>query len=229
MRHKTLAYCLAVAGLSWMVSGNAATIVAGPNSVYSLNVTSYKQLAFRNIVRQQYDFSCGSAALATLLKYHYKYPVNEKQVFSAMFEKGDQNEIRRSGFSMGDMKRYLESLGMASDGYNVSLDDLAELGVPAIVLLNAGGYKHFVVITGIRQNSVLVSDPSIGAKIYPRGQFEKMWGKIAMLTTAREDVGKKYFNRPRDWKIVAKAPLRTAIPDASLSTWSLMMRGPTDF
>ncbi|AXK40912.1 peptidase C39 [Crenobacter cavernae] len=212
-----------------MASVNADVIISGPNAIYSLNVTSYKEQAFRNIVRQQYDFSCGSAALATLLKYHYKYPVGEKQVFLAMFKKGDQKEIRRSGFSMGDMKRYLESRSMSSDGYEVSLDDLAELGVPAIVLLNTGGYKHFVVVTGIRKNSVLVSDPSIGAKIYPRDQFEKMWGKIALLITAREEVGKKHFNRSRDWQIVAKAPLRTALPDASLSTWSLMMRGPTDF
>jgi hypothetical protein len=38
-------------------------------------VKSMKERKFEQVVRQQYDFSCGSAALATLLTYHYENPI----------------------------------------------------------------------------------------------------------------------------------------------------------
>ncbi|WP_204283799.1 C39 family peptidase, partial [Klebsiella pneumoniae] len=66
---------------------------------------------FRTVVRQQYDYSCGSAAVATLLRYHYGRPTVESDVFSAMWRSGDQAQIKRAGFSMLDMKRYLDSQG----------------------------------------------------------------------------------------------------------------------
>ncbi|MCW3481874.1 C39 family peptidase [Neisseriaceae bacterium JH1-16] len=229
MRSKILACCLAISGLSLMTSGMAAVVMTGPGTSYSVKVTSYKQLTFRNTVRQQYDFSCGSAALATLLNYHYEYPTSEATIFSGMYSQGDRVKIRRFGFSMGDMQRYLASRGIPSNGYDIDLSKLAEVNVPAIVLLNLGGYNHFVVVTGIRDDAVAVSDPAIGAKVYPRDQFEKMWGKVAFLITARADLGAKYFNRPVDWKVNEKAPLLTAVPNPSLYNWTLMMRGPTDF
>ena len=49
-------------------------------------VESLKERAFRYTVRQQYDFSCGSAALATLLTYHYATPTDEEDTFKAMFD-----------------------------------------------------------------------------------------------------------------------------------------------
>ncbi len=53
--------------------------------VYQARVTSLRDMPFRTVVRQQFDFSCGSAALATLLHYHYGLPVNEAAVFQAMY------------------------------------------------------------------------------------------------------------------------------------------------
>src|SRR3954454_18291549 len=74
------------------------------NASMSLHVTSLKELrfkrAFRATVHQQYDFSCGSAALATLLTYHYGRPVTEQQVFQVMYQNGNQARIREVGFSM---------------------------------------------------------------------------------------------------------------------------------
>jgi predicted double-glycine peptidase len=66
---------------------------------YSVPVTSMKELRFRGTTRQQYDFSCGSAALATLLTSHYGFPVSEEDVFKEMYARGDKDKIRREGFS----------------------------------------------------------------------------------------------------------------------------------
>ncbi|MDN0084803.1 C39 family peptidase [Crenobacter sp. SG2305] len=229
MRKKSVACCLAILLLPMLAHSEAVTVLTGPNSSYTLSVHSYKQLAFRNTIRQQYDFSCGSAALATLLHYHYEVPVGERQIFNEMYQHGDPEKIRQVGFSMLDMKRYLASMQIKSDGYNVSLDELQKIGVPAIVLIKVGGYNHFVVISGIQEKAVLVSDPAIGAKIYGRQQFENMWGKIAFFITDQAEVGSQYFNRKVDWNSVARAPLRDGILESNFSNWSFMMRGPADF
>jgi len=212
-----------------LAHSEVVTVLTGPNSSYSLSLHSYKQLAFRNTIRQQYDFSCGSAALATLLHYHYEVPVGERQIFREMYLTGDQEKIRQSGFSMLDMKHYLATKQIQSDGYNVTLDELKKVGVPAIVLIKTGGYNHFVVISGILDKAVLVNDPAIGTKIYDRQQFENMWGKIAFLITDQTEVGSQYFNRKVDWDSVARPPLRSAILDPNISNWSFMLRGPADF
>ena len=72
---------------------------------YSVPVTSLKEARFRATVRQQYDFSCGSAAVATLLTYQYGMPVDEAEVFEHMYATGDQARIRAEGFSLLDMRR----------------------------------------------------------------------------------------------------------------------------
>jgi len=142
---------------------------------YSLPITSMKAARFRAMVRQQYDFSCGSAALSTLLTYHYGFKVTEEAVFVAMYEKGDQPKIRRDGFSLFDMKRYLESQGFQADGFEAPLEKLESAGIPAIVLINENGYNHFVVIKGIRDGRVLIGDPSGGTRALTQAAFERLW------------------------------------------------------
>ena len=53
-----------------------------------------------------------------------------------------------------------------ADGYRVSLDKLAELRIPAITVVSTNGYKHFVVIKGVAEKEVLVSDPAAGTTVY---------------------------------------------------------------
>src|SRR5215470_19450925 len=71
-------------------------------------VKSYVARKFETVVKQRYDFSCGSAALATLLTFHYGRAVSEEQVFDAMWSVGDKANIRAKGFSLLDMKLYLQ-------------------------------------------------------------------------------------------------------------------------
>src|SRR5262245_46400741 len=78
--------------------------VRAGGSGYRVNVTSLEEQRFATVVRQQHDFSCGSAALATLLTFHYDVDTPEDEVFDAMYAVGDQKSIREVGFSMLDMK-----------------------------------------------------------------------------------------------------------------------------
>lgn len=117
---------------------------------YAMPVTSMKAARYLRTVHQRFDFSCGSAAVATLLTYQYGYPVSEQTVFQAMYEHGNQEKIRREGFSLLDIKRYLASLGFEADGFEQPLDALKGAHLPAIVLLTENGYHHFVVVKGVQ-------------------------------------------------------------------------------
>ena len=57
-------------------------------------VTSMKDIKFQRTLRQQYDFSCGSAALATLLTHHYGTATCGKTAFEWMWANGDKASVR---------------------------------------------------------------------------------------------------------------------------------------
>lgn len=163
---------------------------------YGVGVTSWRDLPFRTVIRQQFDYSCGSAALATLLHFHYGRPVREAEIFTAMYKAGDQAKIRKVGFSLLDMKRYLANAGYSSDGYQISLDEFSKMGTPGIALVKTGAYKHFVVVKGVEGPYVLVGDPALGLKVYNRKQFLDMWSGI-MFVIDDQHVGA--FNSQKEW------------------------------
>ncbi|MDH3432347.1 MAG: C39 family peptidase [Gammaproteobacteria bacterium] len=196
----------------------------------NVSVKSIKERKFEQVVRQQYDFSCGSAALATLLTYHYENPIDEQTAFDYMYENGDPEKIKRAGFSLLDMKSYLEGNGYKADGFEATLDTVAEASVPAITLLNVRGYRHFVVVKGVTDDEVLVGDPALGLKFFDRDEFEAMWGNgILFIITSEVEVGKKYFNSEKAWQTLARAPLGRAVSHESLSSLTVAIPRPNEF
>ena len=202
------------------------------DSNYSVPITTLRELRqrelFRSTIRQQYDFSCGSAALATLLTYHYRHPVNEEAVFRVMYEHGDQQRIQAQGFSLLDIKRYLETNGYNADGFEVTLDQLAEAKIPAIALIRENGYNHFVVIKGMQQNRLLIGDPSSGTRIVERKAFEELW-KVRILFVIRSHNDVAAFNDASQWIIRRPAPINDAMLRDSTSTAVLMRPGRNEF
>jgi hypothetical protein len=200
---------------------------AGSGS-FNVQTMSMKERQFRYTVRQQYDFSCGSAALSTLLTHHYGDPVKEETVYITMWDKGDHAKIRKEGFSMLDMKRFLESRGYAADGYSTSLKKLGKVGIPAIVLIRDGRYNHFVVIKGVRDGKVAFGDPAQGARVMDQAQFERMMiNRILFVINGRNtDV---VFNDPKDWKVREKAPIGMATGPNDLGNVTLLRRPPGDY
>ncbi|MCD6673356.1 MAG: C39 family peptidase [Burkholderiaceae bacterium] len=202
----------------------SAPFLGATGNTFSMPVRTIKQIrqqiAFRATLHQKYDFSCGSAAVATLLTYHYGKPVDEVSVFQWMYASGDQAKIRREGFSLLDMKRYLEHAGYQADGVRVPLDELARVGVPAIALVSDQGYRHFVVVKGLHDSHVALGDPALGARIVPREQFESMWvGGIFFVIRSHLDIAR--FNVPADWAGRLAAPLALGVVRESMATFSL--------
>jgi len=197
---------------------------------YNVSVTSFVERRFKTVYKQQLDFSCGSAALASLLTFHYDDTVNEQSVFVDMYENGDQIKIQKLGFSLLDMKNYLERQGYRSDGFKIDLDQLIIANVPAITIINNKGYMHFVIIKGVSEQEVLVGDPAIGVKVIPRDKFVKMWDhRILFLIHDKQNIAANHFQDEREWKLRVKAPLGTAIDRRSLALFNMLRQGNSGF
>ncbi len=179
-------------------------------------IESIRERAFSRTVHQQFDFSCGSAAVATLLTYQYGDPVTEQDVFQAMWDHGDQAKIRQDGFSLLDMKRYLDARGYQSNGYEVPIEKLIENSVPAVMLISDHGYNHFVVIKGLSKDRVLLGDPSAGARVMSRERFQEILVTpiVFVITDQRQ---RATFKGRTDWRTEPLAPLGTAMSAARLA------------
>ena len=203
--------------------------IAGAGN-FNVPVTTYLERRFKTVYKQQYDFSCGSATLASLLTYHYDDVVNEQSVFVDMYQNGDQQKIQKQGFSLLDIKRYLERRGYRSDGFKIKLDELITANVPAITIINNKGYMHFVIIKGLNDQEVLVGDPAVGVKTIPRDEFEEMWGnRILFLIHDKMDVAHQHFQDTQEWALRVKSPLGEAIDRASLGQFNMLQPGRWDF
>ena len=131
---------------------------------------------FRNIVRQAYDYSCGSAALTTVLNFYLGRTLSERQVMEGLLHYGESERIvSRRAFSMLDMKRLVTALGYPSGGFRATIDDLIDLDHPAIVPIHHAGFKHFVVLRTIRDGRVYMADPAVGNLSFTLAQFEEIW------------------------------------------------------
>jgi predicted double-glycine peptidase len=216
---RSAAGLLAATGLAVGAAGAAQAQVTYTDGMatYRVPVATFRDTPFRTVVRQQYDFSCGSAALATLLHYHYGEPVTEADVFRAMWADGNKAKIRKVGFSLMDMKRYLDTRSFRAEGYRINVGQLTQMKAPAIAIIRVGDYRHFVVIKGAKDGKVLVGDPALGLRTYSDDEFAKMWNGVVFLIRSGP-TQKAVFNRPEEWSVWPEAPMDGDSLDSSVSS-----------
>src|SRR5438046_10739603 len=125
LRSTAAALCLFGAAALPAVPAGAGSVllenVGIGGGAITMNVESFQEKKYKATLAQQYDFSCGSAALASLLTYNYNIPVNEQDVFKDMFDNGDKKVIDEYGFSLLDINNYMTRHGFVSTGYRVTL------------------------------------------------------------------------------------------------------------
>ncbi|HEZ0562851.1 TPA: C39 family peptidase [Neisseria meningitidis] len=175
---------------------NAAPMFNDNPVVYGkIKVQSWKARRDFNIVKQDLDFSCGAASVATLLNNFYGQKLTEEEVL----EKLDKEQMRAS---FEDMRRIMPDLGFEAKGYALSFEQLAQLKIPVIVYLKYRKDDHFSVLRGVDGNTVLLADPSLGHVSMSRAQFLDAWqtregnlaGKIlAVVPKKAETISNKLF------------------------------------
>ncbi len=154
---------------------------AGSQLLVAKPLRSWKDMKFDGLVRQRTDFSCGAAVLATVFNGAYGKHATESQVLVNMLKVADPQVVKDKGFSLLDMKRYVQGVGFAAEGYQVDFNALHHLKVPGIVLLNLKGYHHFVVVRKVTADMVQLGDPALGNRVMSRRDFERAWNKVVFV------------------------------------------------
>ena len=162
-------------------------------------VRSLYEQRTEHIILQQFDLSCGAAALATILKYQHGLDTTERRVALGLISRdiyiADPEILRiRQGFSLLDMTRYVDRLGYRAEALGGM--DYADLlaRVPAIVPVRMHGYSHFVVFRGELNGNVLLGDPAYGNRTLPASRFIKAWvdyaefGRVAFTVHRRDSL-----------------------------------------
>jgi len=150
-------------------------------------VRSLAEIRHEGVVIQQWDTSCGAAALATLLSYDLNDPISERAIATAMLRRTDPIRVRvRGGFSLLDLQQYAETRGYEATGYGqVTLADLRGF-LPAIVPVQFHGYDHFVVVRSFRGQKVHFADPAYGRRSMSIEQFDRAWKLKVAFIVARK-------------------------------------------
>src|SRR5690606_25491939 len=139
------------------------------------------------LVPQPTDYHLGAASRATLLKSAHPLDADEAMVIEGMLRNADQELVAQRGFSLLDIKRYVESLGMRGRGYRVDEDRLRSLRVPGIVLMDVNGFRHFVVLKQVIDDRVEVGDPILGNRSVPIEEFLASWPSRAVFVVIGSD------------------------------------------
>jgi uncharacterized protein len=142
------------------------------------SVTSLRALRDAGVVKQRYDYSCGSASLATLLTYGLNDPVDEDALLRALMQPLSSDELstlQKKGLSLTSLQQLAQGRGHKAQGFRVHQSQLAKLSRPVIVFIKPGGYEHFAVLKGVRGDRVHLADPSLGNVRMPLYRFLDMW------------------------------------------------------
>jgi len=177
----------------------------GPLLSGSIKVKSWKALRDERVVKQDLDYSCGAASLATVLNEHYGQAVTEQDLLRAM-DTGDFMS------SFEDMRRAVAQFGFLAAGFAVSYDQLTKLKLPVIVYLQYRKDDHFSVLRGVDGKTVWLADPSLGNRTYSRWQFLDMWDTRTGATENAELKGKILLVFPADGKARSPSDFFTKTP-----------------
>ena len=107
-------------------------------ALYDRSVVSVQEGRYLNMRCQHTDHSCGVADVALV----------------------------KQRLSMIDIQHHVESLGIRGRGYRIDEERLRTLRVPALVLMDMRGFRHFVVLKQVRGDQL--AGPMLRNRQMPR-------------------------------------------------------------
>jgi predicted double-glycine peptidase len=176
-------------------------------------VKSLLETRQENMVMQEWDLSCGAAALTTLLRYQHGEQVTEKEVALGLMKRREYVENpkmvqNREGFSLLDLKRHVDSRGYRGNGFGkLQFKDLLAKA-PLIVPISVRGYNHFVVFRGVRGNRVVLADSAWGNRTLQIDEFMQSWinhptlGRVGFTVQRKDGLLPPNRLAPRDQDFV---------------------------
>ncbi len=143
---------------------------------------SYLSFRYTGVVEQTDQYTCGAAAVATLLTYFYGISTSEndvlKLVYASMRARGER-PTQGKGLTAYHLKEALTVQGVPSKGFLVKPAALQDYfvrgGLPVIIHLTKPE-KHFEVAVGIIKEQIVLADPSWGRSVVPLTELVEQRG-----------------------------------------------------
>lgn len=178
----------------------------------------WQALRDAQVVRQEKDFSCGLAALATMLTYYFAIPVSEAELLGRLdlpepgvvansLSGGDVNPgkaarlkmLQERGVSLAVLAQLALDYGLLAQGVSIAPEALSRLAVPAIAYIEPDGEPHFTLVRGVDENGdVQLADPSWGNRRLSAADFARMFavgensvGRLLLVLPAGEAAGRQ--------------------------------------
>ena len=167
-----------------LVLFTTASVLAGERSDSPIRRHTLKELRDQNIVKQQLEYSCGAAALATLMTYYFGDVTSEREILKLLTDQLTRNDLElkeKQGFSLLDLKNAAQSKGYQAAGFQLTIEQLKQLNAPVIVFVEPQGYKHFSVLKGVDRGRVFLADPSRGNLRMSISRFLREWHGIIFV------------------------------------------------
>ncbi|MFM8574273.1 MAG: C39 family peptidase [Pirellula sp.] len=155
---------------------------------FSVFVRNAKEIRTAGTILQQRDFSCGAAALATVLNKFWGDKADETSLLIAIattLTRAELEERIKNGLTLTDLKRVCDRFGYTTILGKLTIDKLAESKVPLIVGITVNDYDHFVVVRGADKQFVYLADPATGRMRVPIEEFAEQWQKNAVLVVVK--------------------------------------------
>ena len=120
------------------------------------------------IVLQDGSKECGSAALLSIIRFYGGDISISKLV--------EMTNTTKNGTNFLNLKNTSYKLGLNACGYKIDkFETLLQIETPFIVQFLDNNYTHFVVVYKIKNNKVIIMDPSSGKKILKKDVFLDKW------------------------------------------------------
>ncbi len=121
-------------------------------------------------VQQIDEMDCGAACLGMICR-HFGRDVSLARIRELC-------HTSRDGTSLKAICHAATELGLAARALKVSLRNLSEMPLPAIVHWEG---NHWMVLVDVSPSRVRVDDPALGGRRIPRAEFETKWSGYAAL------------------------------------------------
>jgi predicted double-glycine peptidase len=118
-----------------------------------------KAKLFDGIVEQSHDYSCGTAALATLMHGIGNSQVTEEALIKSI----DPNHAKDKGYSLRELESAAVKQGYMAGFRKISKTELPKAKLPVVLLIGKNSdFPHYVVLKGVVNNIAFLADPMRG-------------------------------------------------------------------
>lgn len=140
-----------------------------------------KKIRNYQVIKQQNDYTCAAATLATLFNYQYGKKYSERSMIRGLLASVKPHRrtlVKKTGFSLLEMKKVVNALGYKAAGYKLdTVNELQQAKFPSIVHVVINKKPHFVIVKYIKGQRVFLADPAWGNRSMTSYQFAKIWKK----------------------------------------------------